>query len=41
MVVSYSVLLRPHTEHKGMLHIKTNLKIEKEMQEPKETGEWS
>ena len=39
--MSDSVLLRLLTKHKGMLHIKANLKIEKEMQEPKETGEWS
>jgi len=41
IVVSDSVLVRPHSKHKGMLHIKTSLKTEKEMQDPKETGEWS
>ena len=37
MIVSDSVHLRPHTEHKEMIHIKTNF----EMQEPEEAGEWS
>ena len=40
MVVFDSVLLHPHTKHKGMLHIKINLKLEKGMQDPKETDEW-